>query len=187
MHPLVLYTVGHSTREFSELVALLQEQGVRRLVDVRTMPRSRHNPQFNRDRLAVELPAIGMEYHHFPELGGLRKPHKVSLVNAAWRNDSFRGFADYMQTDEFHHAMEQLMDWGKELPTAFMCAESVPWRCHRSLIADALEAQGAVVFHILDSTHTQPHRMTPFAEVRDGLVTYPAAQLSLPVEDSAHD
>ena len=181
----VLYTVGHSTHEFDVLVGLLRGQEVKRLVDVRTVPRSRRNPQFNRDRLQDDLPEVGIEYLHFPELGGLRKPRRDSDRNDAWRNASFRGFADYMLSPEFTRALDQLVKWGEERRTAFMCAESVPWRCHRSLISDVLTAQHHVeVVHLLGRGHVQPHRMTEFARVQDGQVTYPASQLSLAMGES---
>ncbi len=140
-HCVTLWTVGHSTRPLDDFIALLQTHGIRRLVDVRTIPRSRHNPQFNQAQLPVFLESAGIQYVHIPALGGLRHAHRDS-VNAAWQNASFRGFADYMQTPEFDAALRRLIRLARSQPTAIMCAEAVPWRCHRSLIADALVVRG---------------------------------------------
>jgi uncharacterized protein (DUF488 family) len=172
-HPLKVLTIGHSTRTLAELIEMLQAQGVTRLVDVRTVPRSRHNPQFNRETLPEALAAVGIGYSHMPALGGLRHPRTDSL-NTAWRNDSFRGFADYMQTPEFAAALDALIDLARQEQIAIMCAEAVPWRCHRSLIADTLVARGISVEHILMSPQTQPHALTPWARVEGNQVTYPA-------------
>lgn len=139
---------------------------------MRTAPGSRRMPHFARASLEVELPELGIEYVHMPELGGLRKPRQDS-VNGAWRNDSFRGYADYMQTEDFWHAIDRLRALAAEKTTAIMCAEAVPWRCHRSLVADALVVQGVEVRHITGKGHTSPHRLTPFARVLDGRITYP--------------
>jgi len=166
----VVLTVGHSTRTIDELIELLQAHGVTRLVDVRTIPRSSHNPQFNRDALPKSLAPIA--YTHTPELGGLRRARKDS-PNTGWRNLSFRGFADYMQTPEFERGLEQLIELAAAERVAIMCAESVPWRCHRSLIADALVARGIPVEEILSATRAQPHPLTPFARVEGSRVTYP--------------
>lgn len=141
-------------------------------MDVRTVPRSRHNPQFNRENLPASLEAAGILYRHMPGLGGLRHAAKDS-INTGWRNASFRGFADYMQTDAFRESLEELIELASERPTAIMCAEAVPWRCHRSLIADALAARGIPVLEILSATNARPHSMTPFAKVHGGEVTYP--------------
>ncbi len=169
--PLVL-TIGHSNRPLDAFVELLRENGVERVVDVRTMPRSRHNPQFNRETLAAELPAAGIGYTHVPELGGLRKP-RADSPNGGWRNASFRGYADYMQTSAFAAAVERVVDMAGEERCALMCAEAVPWRCHRSLIADALLARGARVEDIVGPGKRTRHALTPFARV-DGLsITYP--------------
>src|SRR3954469_977932 len=132
-----IYTIGHSTRPFDEFVALLQANGVRRVVDVRTMPRSRRNPQYNTDTLPETLGAAGIDYTHLKGLGGLRRPRRDS-PNGAWRNESFRGYADYMQTPAFDSALGELLELADEEPCTLMCAEAVPWRCHRSLVADAL-------------------------------------------------
>ncbi len=169
----VVLTVGHATRPVEGFVALLHDNGVQTLADVRTVPRSRHNPQFNRDTLPGRLAAAGIAYVHLPGLGGLRHPRRDS-INNGWRNASFRGFADYMQTPEFETALAGLVEIARERRVAIMCAETVPWRCHRSLIADALAVRGAEVEHILSEGHRQPHRMTPFAKVEVTRVTYPA-------------
>jgi len=153
---------------------MLESHGIARLVDVRTIPKSRHNPQFNRESLPASLRAAGIDYRHFPGLGGLRHPRKDS-INSAWRNASFRGYADYMQTAEFEENLGKLMEIASEVPTAIMCAEAVPWRCHRSLVADALLARGVPVQEILSATKAQPHKMTPFAQVDGRSVTYPKA------------
>lgn len=168
----MLWTIGHSTRPIAELIALLEEHGVTRLFDVRTVPRSRHNPQYDTASLRQTLPAAGIGYAHRPELGGLRKPRRDS-VNQGWKNESFRGYADYMQTPEFEQALAALMTDAAALPTAVMCAEAVPWRCHRSLIADALDVRGVEVRHIMDLGKTQSHVLTGFAHVEGTRVTYP--------------
>jgi 3-methyladenine DNA glycosylase/8-oxoguanine DNA glycosylase len=167
-----VYTVGHSTRSLDELLALLRSFGVSVLADIRTVPRSRHNPQFNADVLGAELPARGMRYAPIAQLGGLRRARKDSS-NTGWRNASFRGFADYMQTPEFEAGLERLHALAAEGSVALMCAEAVPWRCHRSLVADALTARGARVEHISAPSRATPHRMTEFAKVEAGQVTYP--------------
>jgi len=169
--PMVL-TVGHSTRTLQEFVVLLLDHGVTQLVDVRTIPRSRHNPQFNRDRLPRPLQKAGIRYRHMAGLGGLRHAHRDS-INTAWRNASFRGFADYMQTPEFQKALDQLVELAKTLRTAIMCAETVPWRCHRSLIGDALLVRGVRVEEIASPTRTRPHALTPWARVKRKRLSYP--------------
>jgi uncharacterized protein (DUF488 family) len=171
----MIMTVGHSTRPIDEFIALLKEHAVKRLVDIRTVPRSRHNPQFNRDELPVSLKAAHIGYTHLPELGGLRHARKDSL-NTGWRNLSFRGFADYMQTPEFDRGLQQLIEMGAHEPIAIMCAEAVPWRCHRSLIADALTARGIPVEDIIGAARAQPHKLTPFAHVEGARVTYPGEE-----------
>lgn len=157
---------------------MLQAHGVRRLVDVRTVPRSRHNPQFNREELARSLHNRRLHYTHMPALGGLRHPRRDS-INTGWRNQSFRGYADYMQTEEFEGALQKLVQLAAEEPTAIMCAEAVPWRCHRSLIADALLARGIEVREISSSTRATPLKMHPWAHVEGNAVTYPGEQASL--------
>lgn len=170
---MTIYTIGHSTRPAVELVALLDGHGVRKLLDVRTIPRSRHNPQFNADALAATLAAAGIGYVHMPSLGGLRRP-KPDSVNAGWRNVSFRGYADYMQTPAFAAAIDELIAIGRAQPAALMCAEAVPWRCHRSLIADALLVRGVPALEIVSATRATPHALTPFARVAGTAITYPA-------------
>ncbi len=169
-HP--IYTIGHSTRSLEEFIALLREHGVTLVADVRTVPRSRHNPQYNKDTLPEPLAAAGIGYRHLLDLGGLRHTTAAS-VNTGWRNASFRGYADYMQTSGFEVGLEELLDLARKETVAVMCAEAVPWRCHRSLIGDALTVRGIDVEDIISEGHTQPHHMTPFAHV-DGLrITYP--------------
>jgi len=168
----VIYTVGHSTRSLDELVQMLRAHGVERLVDVRTVPRSRHNPQFNRETLSQSLHNRRLCYRHLKALGGLRHARPDS-INLGWRNSSFRGYADYMQTPEFAEAIDQLLELAEEKPTAIMCAEAVPWRCHRSLIADALLARGYEVRDIMSATIAKPHTLNPMAKVRRGVVSYP--------------
>jgi uncharacterized protein (DUF488 family) len=170
---LVLYTVGHSTRSLDELVELLRSFSVATLVDVRTIPRSRHNPQFNADALKADLPARGIAYRQIADLGGLRKT-RADSPNGGWRNASFRGFADYMQTDAFEAGLDELWHLAQEGTAAIQCAEAVPWRCHRSLIADALRVRGADVRHITGRGRASPHRLTSFAQVRGHRITYPA-------------
>ena len=167
-----LYTVGHSTRTLDELLELLFAFEVTVLADVRTIPRSRHNPQFNADALRSALREGRLRYVHVPELGGLRRSREDS-PNTGFHNASFRGFADYMLTPEFQAGLEKLRALASEGSVAVMCAEAVPWRCHRSLIADALTARGARVEHITSRTRASPHRMTPFAVVHGARVTYP--------------
>ena len=167
-----VFTIGHSTRSAEEFLALLHRHGIQLVADVRSVPRSKRNPQFNRETLSATLAEAGIRYAHMPELGGFRRPRPDS-PNTGWKNDSFRGFADYMQTDEFRAGLETLIAAARRDRTAILCAEAVPWRCHRSLIADALVFGGIPVEDILDLYHSQPHRPTPFA-VRDGTrVIYP--------------
>ncbi len=168
----LILTIGHSTRTIETFIELLRTHGVRRLVDVRTIPRSRHNPQFNRDTLPKTLGPAGIGYTHMEELGGLRHPRGDS-PNGGWRNSSFRGFADYMQTPEFEAGLETLIQAAGSGQIAIMCAEAVPWRCHRSLIADALKVRGCRVEHIMSLTRTQPHSLTPFVSVDGTHITYP--------------
>jgi uncharacterized protein (DUF488 family) len=173
-----VFTVGHSTLPIEQFVALLHAYGILRLADVRTVPRSRHNPQFNADALASALRADGIEYVPLPSLGGLRHARKDS-PNAGWRNASFRGYADYMQTPEFEAGLDALIGMGREKRTVIMCAEAVPWRCHRSLVADALEVRAIPVVEILSATSARLHELTPFARVDGTRVTYPSEQMDL--------
>ena len=166
-------TVGHSTRPLNEFVALLKARAVSLVADVRTIPRSQHNPQFNKDSLPESLEKAGLGYVHLPGLGGLRRAKRDSL-NRGWRNASFRGYADYMQTPEFEEHLKQLIELAKKNRIALMCAEAVPWRCHRSLIGDALTVRGIRTEDIMSLTRRELHRLTPFAKVRGTKVTYPA-------------
>jgi uncharacterized protein (DUF488 family) len=172
MMRLRIRTVGHSTRELDELVDLLRAHGVQTVVDVRTVPRSRRNPQFNRDELAESLASRGLRYLHMPGLGGLRHPRPDS-INAGWRNAGFRGYADHMASPEFARSLEALVSEATRSPLAIMCAEAVPWRCHRSLISDALTVRGVAVEHVLTATRAEPHTLTPFARVDGMAITYP--------------
>jgi uncharacterized protein (DUF488 family) len=167
-----LYTIGHSTRTLGEFVDLLKAHNIQRIVDVRTIPRSRHNPQFNENTIENSLQKTGINYVHIAELGGLRHTI-VDSKNLGWRNHSFRGFADYMSTPEFAKGIDILEKIAKKEKTAIMCAEAVPWRCHRSLIADALSKRGWNVFDIMTLKTASKHRMTPFLKVRQGKLTYP--------------
>ena len=169
---LVIFTVGHSTRSFDAFLHLLRAHGVQRVVDVRKLPGSRHNPQYDRERLSPALRRARIHYRHFPGLGGRRRPVRDS-INAGWRNAGFRGYADYMQSPAFAASLERCIALAQLEPTVLMCAEAVPWRCHRSLIADALIVRGIEVREIVSAARTQPHRLTPFARVRGTTLTYP--------------
>ena len=172
--PPVIYTIGHSTRELGEFLGLLTAHRVTQVMDVRRYPGSRRHPQFVRDALATALQAIGVAYHHEPELGGRRAARRDS-ANTAWRSAGFRGYADYMETPAFEHALARLREVARARPTAILCAEAVPWRCHRHLIADALLARGEDVSHILSATRVDPHRLSAHAQVLPGgLLRYPA-------------
>jgi uncharacterized protein (DUF488 family) len=167
-----VYTIGHSSRSIEEFLALLHQNGVRVLADIRTIPKSRHNPQYWQDALARSLADAGITYRYLPALGGRRRTRPDS-INTAWRNASFRGYADYMQTDAFATAVDELVEIAATQPTAIMCAEAVPWRCHRSLVGDALLVRGVEVVDIISATSVRPHVLTPWAKV-DGLtITYP--------------
>jgi len=167
-----IWTVGHSTRAIEEFISLLKENEIKLLVDVRTWPGSKRYPQFNRDALAESLNGHGIRYEHFPELGGRRKPMPDSR-NTAWRNASFRGYADHMETEQFQKGVARLLELaGEGGPTAIMCAEAVWWRCHRSLIADYLKARGVEVMHILGPHKVEPHPYTPVARVVNGELSY---------------
>lgn len=167
-----VFSIGHSTLPLDQFIEILRAYRVELVVDVRSIPRSRHNPQFNEADLKLDLEQQGIGYFHLKELGGLRHTTKAS-INTAWRNSSFRGFADYMQTGEFETGIEQLLKLSGEKPTVIMCAEAVPWRCHRSLIGDALLVRGIEVTDIYSATSSKPHSLPPWAKV-DGLaVTYP--------------
>jgi uncharacterized protein (DUF488 family) len=169
---ITLWTIGHSTSTSDEFLALLRAHGIALLIDVRTIPRSRHNPQYNSDTLAQSLHGAGLQYRHMPDLGGRRKT-KEDSINQGWQNASFRGYADYMQAEAFWRALDELMVFGQGGRTAIMCAEAVPWRCHRSLIADALVSRGRKVRHIISAAEAQPHQLTSFAKIENGILTYP--------------
>src|SRR5665213_828899 len=171
--PVIVMTIGHSTRPVAEFIRLLKAHEVKRLVDVRTVPRSRHNPQFNRDQLAASLHSARLHYRYMPGLGGFRHARPDS-INTAWQNASFRGYADYMQTPEFKKNLDALIKLAKQEQVAVMCAEAVPWRCHRSLIADALLARDIEAREITSAVSTRSHALTPWGQVKGTQVTYPA-------------
>jgi uncharacterized protein (DUF488 family) len=173
-----ILTVGHSTRSLEEFLALLKAHQVEHLVDVRSFPRSRRYPHFNSDALAQSLPAAGIAYTHLGALGGMRKP-KPNSINTGWRVEGFRGYADYMDSPEFEAGLEALLRIASTARTAIMCAEAVPWRCHRQLISDALVARGNEVRHIIDTGPPRPHELNPMARVRAGRITYPPTQAGL--------
>ena len=175
------FTIGHSTRNLEELVALLRPNGVRRIVDVRTVPKSRMNPQYNRETMPASLAEFELGYEHMPSLGGLR-PRSATPpeVNGYWENQSFHNYADYAMTPAFRAGLEQLIAMGQHQRCAIMCAESVWWRCHRRIIADYLLAAGEAVFHIVSSDIPEPATLTPEARPKDGpMLVYPPAQRSL--------
>ena len=170
-----VFTIGHSTLPIDEFISVLRAYGVKQLADVRTIPRSRHNPQFNAEALAESLPGAGISYVPMPALGGLRHA-RTDSPNGAWRNKSFRGYADYMQTAEFGDAVAELIRLSADRPTAIMCAEAVPWRCHRSLVADALTVRGVPVVEILSASNWREHALTAFAHVDGRSITYPPTE-----------
>jgi len=169
---IVVFTVGHSTRPIEEFIGLLKSNGIRQLIDIRTIPKSRRNPQFSADNLAASLHSAQIGYVHLKALGGLRHPRKDS-VNRGWRNAGFRGYADYMQTNEFEAALDRAIALAQQEPTALMCAEAVPWRCHRSLVSDALVVRGIEVREIVNESAPHEHKLTPFARVDGTRITYP--------------
>jgi uncharacterized protein (DUF488 family) len=169
---ILIHTLGFSTRAVEEVVALLRAAGVTLLADIRTVPRSRHTPQWNREHAAESLPAHGIRYHHLPRLGGFRKPRPDS-PNTGWRNLSFRGYADYMATADFAAGLAELLALAGATPAVIACTEAVPWRCHRSLVADALAVRGIEVRHLVGPGSTRPHALTPFARVEGERLTYP--------------
>lgn len=184
--PKIVLTIGHSTRTLEDFIEMLKAHRVELLVDVRTIPRSRRNPQFNRETLPAALKKAHIGYRHMKELGGLRHARRDS-PNTAWRNASFRGYADYMLEPEFDVALDRLIGLAAEKRTAVMCAEAVPWRCHRSMIADALLARGIPVEHIVSSKRAEPHHVTEFARVEGERVTYPGEPLLPGMEPSADE
>jgi uncharacterized protein (DUF488 family) len=168
-----VWTIGHSTRTADEFVSLLRSQEIDRLADIRTIPQSRRHPHFGRDALSARLTAEGVQYRHFKDLGGLRKP-RADSANGAWKNQAFRGYADHMETPEFAASVEELLTFGDGGRVAVMCAEAVWWQCHRMLLSDVLVAKAIDVQHILGAASVQPHRLTPFALIqRGGHVRYP--------------
>ena len=169
---LTVLTIGHSTRTLDEFVDLLKVYHVTLVVDVRTVPRSRRNPQFNKEILPNTLKPYGIKYIHMPDIGGLRRP-KQDSENLAWRNSSFRGYADYMQTKEFTDSLLKITALARENCLALMCAEALPWRCHRSLISDALVVRHVKVQHIISTTSTIPHELNEMAHVEGTKITYP--------------
>jgi uncharacterized protein (DUF488 family) len=170
---LTVFTIGHSTRTWEEFLELLRAHSIERVVDVRSIPKSRHNPQFNRETLSAKLRGARIGYVHLRKLGGLRHARRDSQ-NIGWRNASFRGFADYMQRPEFEQGLQRLIKLAKQKKTAIMCAEAVPWRCHRSLIADALTVRRIRAVDIINGKRVQVHTLTPFGRVRGKCITYPA-------------
>lgn len=181
----IIMTIGHSTHTLEEFIRLLQAHDVSRVVDVRTVPRSRHNPQFNKTSLPGSLKKAGLGYLHMPGLGGLRHAQRDS-INVGWRNASFRGYADYMQTPDFEHSLEELIQLANTDRIALMCAEAVPWRCHRSLIADALLVRGIRTEDIMSPTRRRVHTFTPFSKAQGTTITYPDEEfLNIPKKPSA--
>lgn len=176
MQKQVIFTIGHSTHPLDEFIKLLQAHGIQAVVDVRTIPRSRHNPQFNEDDLKKSLREAHIRYKHIKKLGGLRHTKKES-INLGWHNTSFRGFADYMATPEFLEGLESLIKIASLRETVIMCAEAVPWHCHRSLIADALTKKGWLVRDIMSRTSAAKHRLTAFLRMKKGQIIYPAARV----------
>lgn len=172
----LIFTVGHSTHPIDEFIELLKAHDVKEIVDVRTIPMSRHNPQFNEEALKASLKIVHIRYKHSKKLGGLRHAKKDS-INLGWHNRSFRGFADHMSTEEFSEGLDDLMNIAAQRKTAIMCAEAVPWRCHRSLIGDALTKKGWLVEDIMSRTNATKHRMTPFLKMKKGQITYPEPKL----------
>ena len=178
--PGAVFTVGHSTRTLEEFLGLLRTYRIACLADIRTVPRSRHNPQYNADTLREALAEHGIDYVALGALGGLRRARKDS-PNAGWRNASFRGYADYMQTEEFVRGLAQLIALSRSKRTAIMCAEAVPWRCHRSLVGDALCVRQIPVIDILSETDCRAHKLTAFARVEGTDISYPPDQGALEV------
>ncbi len=172
----VIFTIGHSTHPIDEFVQLLLAHGVKEVIDVRSIPKSHHNPQFNLDALKTSLKQAHIKHKHLSRLGGLRHT-KADSMNLGWRNTSFRGFADYMASSEFEAGLQELMKVASVRSTAIMCAEAVPWRCHRSLIADALIKKGWLVRDIMSRKKAARHRLTPFLKVKKGQLVYPVPKI----------
>lgn len=171
MHSPIIYTIGHSTHTPDEFIAMLQSFGIRNLADIRGLPGSRKFPQFDKENLEVSLQETGMQYIHLKALGGRRKAHKDSR-NTRWRNASFRGYADYMETGSFKEGMAELESIARQAPTAYMCAEAVWWRCHRSMVSDYLKAKGWTVLHIMAEGKAEPHSYTAPARIAGNRVFY---------------
>jgi uncharacterized protein (DUF488 family) len=172
MAPRTIFTVGHSTRTIGDFIHLLKAHRIQRVIDVRSIPRWRHNPQFAQVQLAPILHRVRIHYSHMPGLGGRRQARSDSS-NTGWRNASFRGYADYMETPAFKETLDRCIALAQEERVVLMCAEAVPWRCHRSLIADALLARGIEVNEITSATHARPHSLTPWDRISGAQVTYP--------------
>lgn len=168
-----VYTLGFSNRTWEETLLVVKSFAIERLIDIRTLPGSRHTPQFNLEHLQQELPKAGIEYIHMKALGGLRKPRKDSTVNGAWQNSGFRGYADYMQTPEFENALNDLIRLIREKRSVYCCTEAVFWRCHRQLVSDALVVRGFQVFHIFNGSKVEEHKLTKFVKPEGTRVTYP--------------
>jgi len=181
----MIFTIGHSTHSIEEFVDILNAHGIEFVMDVRTIPKSRHNPQYNSDTLASALQERAIGYGHLPGLGGLRHAKRNS-INTAWENASFRGFADYMQTEDFEQSLNTLIETAQKQPTAVMCAEAVPWRCHRSLIAYALLVREITVIDIMSKMSKKTHTMTPWAKVRGTTITYPKSESAESASESQH-
>lgn len=179
-----IYTIGHSNRTITEFIDLLKLHSIAQLVDIRTIPKSRHNPQFGQEELKGSLKKAHISYIYVSELGGLRPTVKHS-INDAWHNASFRNYADHMQTDEFEKGLKKLIEISRQTTTAIMCAEAVPWRCHRSLVSDALLARDIPVCEIIGKNHAQKHKLTSFAVIHKGRVTYPKSAVR--EEGSTHE
>jgi uncharacterized protein (DUF488 family) len=178
-----MFTIGHSTREIGEFIDILKEHSITLLVDIRTIPKSRHNPQYGQAEIESSLRENGIEYAYLKSLGGLRSSSKNS-INDAWRNKSFRNYADYMQTDEFENGLTELMSLSENRVSAIMCAEAVPWRCHRSLVSDALVVRGVLVNEIIGSGTVREHSLTTFAVVDGTKIIYPKSAVT---NDDKHE
>ena len=172
---LTIWTVGHSTRSIEDFLTLLKAHNIESLVDVRHYPGSRRYPQFNKEHLAESLAKVGIDYHHLLKLGGRRRPRPDSR-NTAWRNEAFRGYADYMESEAFAEGIRGLINFAQEKRVAIMCAEAVWWRCHRSLITDYLKAHGHKVLHIQSATKAEEHPFTSAARIVNGKLSYQAAE-----------
>lgn len=170
---MTIYTIGHSTRSLDELLEILKVYNIEQLVDVRSVPRSRHTPQFNSDNMSGELPKSSINYIHLASLGGLRHASKDS-INLGWHNASFRGYADYMQTKDFANGLDELLELARQKTTCIMCAEAVPWRCHRSMIGDAISVHDIPVIDIFDKNKSVPEKITSFAKIDGNTITYPS-------------